>query len=96
MTFVQRLTACLRWLELGGTIETSSGHTLEWSPEHESFGFAYTSFDTKTKENSAGIMQIDSDGAWQFLVHHARKMTEEQFTIMTANLALNEAKRAKR
>lgn len=91
-TFVQRFTALLKGLEAGMTIKTASGPTLEWSAEHESFGFAATSQkDNGPVENI--IFQIDSDAAWLFLVHHARKMTEEQFTVLAANMALNEKKK---
>lgn len=92
ITFIQKLNVCLKSLDLGIDIVTSSGHTLSWSPDHEAPGFLMKRVDEGDKVEEV-IMQIDSDGAWQFLVHHARKMDFDTYTAMAANLTLNETKR---
>lgn len=79
--------------EVGGDIQLKSGHRLMWSDEHEAPGFHATSFDGVTKETTKMLLQVDSDVAWSFLIEYARGMTEEEHTVMAANIALSLAGR---
>jgi hypothetical protein len=88
-SFRKRLNNCIEWLEIGGTIQVNSGHTLAWSEEHEAPGFAATSTCGKTGEQTEILLQVDSDVAWDFLIKYAREQTEPQATIMAGNVALN-------
>ena len=92
--FTQNLDLLVRSLEQGRVVKLASGHTLEWSPEHDGPGFAATQTgDGGTQEI---IFQINSDVAWMSLISHARKMTQQDAVILGANMALTEINRKKR
>ena len=41
-------------------------------------------------------MQIGSDVAWMFLIEHAKNMTSEEATVLSANVVLFEYNKKKR
>lgn len=97
--FSKSLDLLIRSMEQGRDLKISSGHTLSWSEEHQGPGFLAIqepSYDSPDGLPQEIIFQINSDVAWMSLIDHARKMSERDFTVLAANMALTEINRSKR
>lgn len=86
--FVKSFKACLDWLALGGDIELKSGHIIMMTDDGRP-GFWAISQKGADGPKEEILLQVDSEVVWSYLVDHARKMTEENFTVLCMNLALN-------
>jgi len=89
--FIWAMRTCLEWLALGGDIKLASGHTIVMCNKARP-GFLMDHYDSKTKETTQMVMNLDYDLVWGYIVDYARKMTEDEITVMCANLALNNAR----
>lgn len=88
--YLRSLKACLNWMAIGGEIVIPSGHTL-LMVEDGGVGFKVTRYKgSLEEEGQTMIFQIDSDVSWNFLIEHARSMSEEDTLVMGANCALND------
>jgi len=89
--FTNRLALVLRSLELGFPIKTP-GHTIEWDKELEAPAFLMLRKDHLDQVEDEWLMKIDSDEAWRGVLKYARALTEEELTILAANVALTRIK----
>lgn len=73
-----KLNVALNYLEKGGSITLSSGHTLCIPDGYEEPGFLSTVYRHGKVIEENFVMQIGSDTAWSFLLDYVRKMTDEE------------------
>ena len=90
MKLSKKIQILISAMEQGHDITLKSGNVLSIPEDHIEPGFFVTSSHYGDK-----IIQIGSEDAWMALINNAKEISEQEISLICANIALTDHKRSK-
>lgn len=92
----KKLQLILRYLEQGHVIKLTSGHQICIPEGHEEPGCLMKSHSMRDNEpEEEVVVWVGSADVWKMLVDHAKYISDEDLSLISANTVLNDLKTRK-